>query len=179
MCACVQDTPLFSLKWWPASTTEAWAQSLHILLGKQRPPGDLRLTSTGAVATLQLSWPCEMAPTTTLTGHLGSSVWCEVCQQCCVPSTTSWIPFQRPPGPVGTYLGTGSGPSQAPWIQHSYPNRHNWHHSAPLEHWRILNLKKFKPVTHTQTNKKDSNFSDNTVEVSPKWLSSPNVYLDK
>lgn len=52
---------------------------------------------------------------------------------CCVLSTTSWILFQRPPGPVRTSLGTGSGPSRALWIQPFYPHRHTWHHSVSLQ----------------------------------------------
>lgn len=79
MCVHIQDTPLFPLKWWLTGTTEACAHSLCILHGKQRSPGDLRGSPLhpGAVATFQLSWPCEMAPSTSLTGWLGSSsvIW--------------------------------------------------------------------------------------------------------
>lgn len=97
-------------------------------------PQEIWALHPGAVATLELSWPCEMVPTTTQTSQLGSSgmMWgtSTILAVCSAPP--SWIPLQRPPGPVGTFLGTGSGPSQALWIQPSHPHSHNWHHSVSL-----------------------------------------------
>lgn len=130
----------------------------------------------GAVATFQLSWPCEMESTTSLSCllEISSVVWG-------VPTTPDV--FSAP------HSGSLSKGHQDQWeclwalaqvllkpIRFSLPAHTDTTDIIVFPSSRFP--KKFKPFTQTQTNKR-LKLQWNTIKVSPKWLSSPNVYLDK
>lgn len=172
----IQDTPLFPLKWWPAGTTEAWAQPLHILHGKQGPPGDLSLTSRSSShfgAQLAM-WDGAHHYPDQSAGKLKHDVR-YINNPCCVLSTsildpitkatrTSWNLFGHRLRSFSSPLDSAFPPTQPQLTPQCF---------LVAGPWRNSNL----PPKPRQI--KDSNFSANTIKVSPKWLSSPNVYLDK
>lgn len=153
---CIKDTPLFPLKWWLTGTAAAWLNPSVFYMGSRglNIPGDLSLTSrSSSHFPAQLAaWDGAHHQPDLSAGKLKWDVrYGNI--PCCVLSTASWIPGSLPKGhqdqwePLWALAQVLLKP-----FEFSLPTYTDTTDTTVLPCSRPL--KKLKPVTQAQTNKR-------------------------